>query len=601
MRGPGCIFMHRYRIKFFSIRYKLFLIFIFCFICPLAIVTVTSYTITSKVVRDKASIANYNLLSHIGDNINYILGDVREISILLLTNKNLTELLKYDSIDASQVLKTRNEAQEALINLVMDNKYIDHIQLVGNNGYQMTLSRFYFEYQVQPEKKHEVVRNIFNDNVWTTNGELGYYLDKNDDLTFVRSIQNIEDVSDNLGLMSINISAKTISGTYYNRMLYKSSDTYVIDNRGMIVSSSKSGDIGKLFSRKLFAGIKSDAGNKYLDFKDNGDDYLLFYSKLDSFSWYVINIVPLDDILNENIALGRIILLSTIICGLISIFIIIIYLKKGLDPLTEISRLMKEVEKENYSISIPYDTNDEVGILSKSFNRMIKKLDELIKQVYFFQIKQRDAQIFLLRNQINPHFLYNTLDIVYWKSKMENALETSEIVKVLSLYFRKSTSNIETVTSVKEELAHAEYYIYIQRIRFGGRIEFEIRADEALQDCKTINFILQPLIENSLNHGIENNGGVGRIEVVVKKSGENLVMEVIDDGAGADIEEIRKLLDESDTGKRGFAIRNINDRIKLLFGESFGLYYEINDECTVARVIQPLLTDDNPPAAGPRE
>jgi two-component system sensor histidine kinase YesM len=268
------------------------------------------------------------------------------------------------------------------------------------------------------------------------------------------------------------------------------------------------------------------------------------------------------------------------------------YLKRMLNPLVEVSHAMGEIEKEHYTIQIANYRNDEIGNMTKSFNHMARKLNDLIKQVYSFEIKQRDMQITTLRSQMNPHFLYNMLDVIVWKSRAEQAYDTAEFTRELSLYLRKSISGSKTFSTVRDEALHLVTYINLQKNRLGDSIEFSIEIEEDSKAYLTIESVLQPLVENAINHGILEGSGVGSVVVRIGVEEKVLVIEVEDDGSNEpDIEDLERVMNIESGDSRGFAIRNINSRIKLLFGPEWGLcFHRTSDGLTIAKVRQPVRT-----------
>jgi two-component system sensor histidine kinase YesM len=230
--------------------------------------------------------------------------------------------------------------------------------------------------------------------------------------------------------------------------------------------------------------------------------------------------------------------------------------------------------------------------MAKSFNHMAQKLNDLIKQVYGFEIKQRDMQITALRSQMNPHFLYNMLDVIVWKSRAEQAFATAEFTRELSLYLRKSISRSKTFNTIRDEALRLATYINLQKSRLGDSVEFTVEIEESSQACLTVESVLQPLVENSINHGILKGSGVGYVAIRISVEGNTLVIEVEDDGSNEpDIKDIERIMNTENGDDRGFAIRNINSRIQLLFGPEWGLRFQrTGDGLTIARVEQPVRT-----------
>lgn len=237
---------------------------------------------------------------------------------------------------------------------------------------------------------------------------------------------------------------------------------------------------------------------------------------------------------------------------------------------------MGELENENYDIRFEVKSKDEIGLLGESFNKMSKRLNEVRTQVYISKIKQREAELISLESKINPHFLYNTLDTAYWLTRMEKADESSKLIQSLAKLFRLSLNNGLEDTTVEKEVEHLQHYLSIQKIRYDGVIAFDIEIEQEILEYKVTKLVLQPIIENAIYHGVEKRKGSGSVKIKLYQEDQTLVYEVIDNGVGGDVEALNQLLDKEPTDGHGFAIRNVNDRIKLYSGESYGISFYKN-------------------------
>lgn len=300
-----------------------------------------------------------------------------------------------------------------------------------------------------------------------------------------------------------------------------------------------------------------------------------------------MNTVPLDELLKENTRTQQVVFLAMIISFAICILIAILFSNGVLRRLKKLYKQMGKLENEDFDVYIEPAGNDEITLLCRNFNKMSGKLKELIQKVYSVQIKQKEAEFNALQSQINPHFLYNTLDNIYWMGRMEKAFETCKLVEALSKLFRLSLNSGKEITTVRAEIDHIKNYIVIQQARYKDMITFSLHADEELMDCITLKLILQPLVENFIVHGIEKKGESGRIDITIKEEKGKLLFVITDNGSGVNVEEIRELLGKAGNENRGLAIKNVNDRIRLYFGEEYGLDFSNGESGTTVVVSQP--------------
>lgn len=578
--------------NFFSLRYKMIILYLGCFVVPMTLVMLITYSVVSEIVKDKVSLSSYSLISKIGDNISNVIDNIHGISLLLIVNDDINRLLNAET-GQSNMIESEAVAQRALVNYINTSKFISNIEIVGKNGVRLGVDQVYVNKDYTSQNNGKEITNLLNSSKWMTDGQLGYYYNAdNKSVTFLRSLRDLNFIYKDLGLIKIDVPENILYSTYFDKNITDKSTVFIIDQSGTILSSSKRKEAGNTFDDMLMKKISANKSKKYVEIEYEGNRSLMYFYTISKQNWEIIQITPLNEMLNDNIVIGRtIILISAIFC-IMGILIIILYLKRVLSPLAKISASMKEIERENYSIVISVDSNDEIGLLAKRFNRMAQKLDQLIKLVYSFEIKQSDAQLQFLRSQINPHFLYNTLDTIYWKARLENGNgEVAGMIRALAEYFRKSIKRVNNTVSVREELDLINNYVYIQKKRFEDKIYFSITVDEGLMECKTIDFVLQPLVENAIIHGIDDNGGIGSVDISIKAHDDKLIMEVADDGCGIDPELVTRLMETPDKeNNKGLAIKNINDRIKLLYGEGYGLFFAPKEDGgTIVRAVQPLI------------
>ena len=267
--------------------------------------------------------------------------------------------------------------------------------------------------------------------------------------------------------------------------------------------------------------------------------------------------------------------------GLLLLLVIILsyYIPRSITmPITRISRVTNQVAKGNLSVRAAAESGAEARMLSDSLNAMIDKINELLDQVTTEQIRLRKAEFELLQAQINPHFLYNTLDTIVWLAEAGDQKRVVSMVGNLSDFFRTSLNQGKDIISIREELAHVRSYLEIQQIRYQDILRYEITVPEDLYEYKIPKITIQPLVENALYHGIKNKRGQGTITVTGKSKENGFVLYVRDNGIGMTQErlnEVRAGIQKlSYTGKEIYGLYNVNERIRLNFGETYGISIE---------------------------
>lgn len=263
-------------------------------------------------------------------------------------------------------------------------------------------------------------------------------------------------------------------------------------------------------------------------------------------------------------------------------------------PFKELSQVTDEIAKGNLSVRANVNTGVEATALSNSMNTMIDKINELLEQVTTEQIRLRKAEFELLQAQINPHFLYNTLDAIIWLAEAGEQKRVVGMVRNLSDFFRTSLNQGKDINSIKEEMLHVKSYLEIQHVRYQDILSYDIEVPEALYIYSIPKITIQPLVENALYHGIKNKRGMGHISIRGEAGEKDFTITVTDDGIGIDETRLRQvqsgIQNKVLTGKDFYGLYNVCERIRLNFGEEYGIFIEsVYGEGTSVRVILPYV------------
>ena len=263
-------------------------------------------------------------------------------------------------------------------------------------------------------------------------------------------------------------------------------------------------------------------------------------------------------------------------------------------PFKELSQVTDEIAKGNLSVRANVNTGVEATALSNSMNTMIDKINELLEQVTTEQIRLRKAEFELLQAQINPHFLYNTLDAIIWLAEAGEQKRVVGMVRNLSDFFRTSLNQGKDINSIQEEMLHVKSYLEIQHVRYQDILSYDIEVPEALYIYSIPKITIQPLVENALYHGIKNKRGMGHISIRGEAGEKDFTITVTDDGIGIDETRLRQvqsgIQNKVLTGKDFYGLYNVCERIRLNFGEEYGIFIEsVYGEGTSVRVILPYV------------
>ena len=316
------------------------------------------------------------------------------------------------------------------------------------------------------------------------------------------------------------------------------------------------------------------------------EKYLLSSVNLPGLGWRIATFSPEAEMYGELNHFNQITALIVISCLLLAVVMALFFSENISYPIRVLSRSMSVVKEGVFDISVTYRRNDEFSVLIAAYQTMLKEIQDLINKLYISEIRKKDAEFMALQAQINPHFLYNTLDSVNWLAIAHDAPEISQMVTSISDFFRYNLSKAQNHIPIADERKQVERYLTIQKFRFGNKLNYGIDFPRETLQFLTIKFILQPLVENAIIHGVEKLEGDGFISITARKDDTDIEFIVSDNGPETNAVHINALLDDTIAAGRSYGIQNVHNRIKQTFGEAYGVRYECNSPRGVKAVVR---------------
>nr|WP_246070508.1 sensor histidine kinase [Paenibacillus kobensis] len=396
-------------------------------------------------------------------------------------------------------------------------------------------------------------------------------------------------------VLVVDINFKKIEELSSRISLGKRGYVYIIDEgAGNIVFHPQ--------QQLIYMGLRQESVEKaltsihsYID-EPEGVKRLNTVKSVDNIAWKVVGVSYLDEIMTTRSDLNRYMVQVVAVVLVLSVLISMLLASMLTRPIRRMGSTMKAVERGDFDVELPIKGLLEVVQLSSRFNLMLDKIRQLMKQIVIEQESKRKYEFETLQAQINPHFLYNTLNAVVRMVGMSRNDEVITMITSLSKLFRISLSKGNTSIPVSEELEHARHYLTIQQMRYKNKFKFTIEADEEALSCFTLKLVLQPLIENAIVHGIEYMVDEGEIKIRAGVHGDQLLLEVADNGIGMSQQQLDNILSDraaktvSSGSGSGVAVHNVNDRIQLYYGVQYGLAFESEqEEGTTVRVSIPVV------------
>lgn len=392
-------------------------------------------------------------------------------------------------------------------------------------------------------------------------------------ISLTRRVVQQDDYSKTFCVEQVSLPVDSVSEILEKADSTERGCVYISNQDHELIGSSKAA-MAESMEPDFFLLENGDGANGWREVKKDKEIYMMNQMELENTGWSMAAVVPLKELRAKSRRVC-----DGMIWGLLPIMGVatcIIYFFAGSfsDRIKRLSYQMSHWRDQDVVQEVSTDPADEVGRLGREYKEMRREIDELMQQKYESGIAIKDAELKALQAQINPHFLYNTLDLINWEAMERDAPEIGELVQMLARYYKSVLRKGFDTVSLHHEIEHIVTYVKIQNFRFDGRIHLKVEIPEELMSKKMLKLTLQPIIENSVSHGISaEDEGEETITVRAREEGGDLIIEVQDDGKGMTKEQLETIL-KVDENNSHYAVFNIHDRICLKYGEGYGLRYE---------------------------
>ncbi len=394
-------------------------------------------------------------------------------------------------------------------------------------------------------------------------------------LSIARVMKNQNNYLQIAGMIRVDIEKQGIVDILKDADSTTDSITYLVNSSGIVVAASNEANL-KSFKIEDRQMPELPSGEGLKETRINSRNVLLMKTLIQGTDWTMVTIVPYSSFMHEINQLGKLVMALAIGTGLLAFMLAYLISFTVTKRISALSTRMKEAQTGSLAAITGDSHKDEVGVLFDSYNFMIYRIKQLIGKQYEMGKELKSAELKALQSQINPHFLYNTLDMINWLSYQNKLTEINSVVSSLASFYKLTLNKGRDMVTINDEIKHAGCYLKIQDIRFGGQISFLLDVDPVLLQYAIPKITLQPIVENAIHHGIlEKESKRGTVSIRGHMYGEDIIICVQDDGVGIPGDKFGDLTDAeapSGGGSR-YGLRNINQRIKLIYGEQYGLAF----------------------------
>lgn len=572
----------------FTIQKRIFLYIVLLVSFLLSSIMVANYTVFFEFLKKNEVESAISATQKTKQNIEVIFKIANDMSAALSEKSDILGEMKRG--DLTQPTKV-GKIEDMLNQLVELQVYFNGIYIMGYNGAFISSNSNFEEnsitrYEQLPQFLRDKVKTLFSD----VDRKTHYIVDSADGKIYYLYL-----IQDNLTGQDLGVIMIDINNTYLREVFSAASFTKI--EKVMVVN--KNGDILFSFPYNVYLGEVIEQNPKLLEMQTTQisskvfkKDSIIVSDTIDYSDWKLIRIINTDKVFRSVSTLSKYtiyIFIFFIIVSLIASLMISVSFTK---PIIELNNRIKKVEKGDLSGTFTTERKDELGELSSTFNKMVVQLKNLINDKMDQQKKKSDMEFQVLQAQINPHFLYNTLNSIKWLAVIQNVENISEMTSAIINLLKYNISSKSILVTLDEEVDSIKNYVNIQKYRYGSNFNIEYSIDEQTTKLKILKFILQPLVENSIFHGFKNYKYGGEIKIKSEIVDNNLLITVKDNGCGINNGYDVANEDNSKRMHSGIGLNNVHERICLYFGEEYGI--TVNQENPGLSIIikLPVITKD---------
>ncbi|MFD0680220.1 MULTISPECIES: cache domain-containing sensor histidine kinase [unclassified Paenibacillus] len=567
--------------SFKSIHTNIAIAFSCLILCTTAILSYNSYRLSADAVTKNSLEYTTELIEQVNTNIQTYIGNMESISALALSNGDLLRYLSLYDPNTNEGIALERQLGNYFRSIVASRNDIASILFVGSNGRAVSdrASGKLKSYGELTEQEWFKEAQLAQGRVAISSSHVQHVF--RNEYTWVVSIsrQLMGNAGDGrTGVLLVDLNYNLINDLCKQIRLGQRGYIFILDPAGDLIYHPQ--------QQIIYTQLKSENIPMILSSQDSsiiigeGSERKMYTIRTTSFGWKIVGVTYLDELVSNKREIQFSSALWGFVCLIIALAISILLSFTLTKPIKKLDAHMKQVEKGDFNIRAAIESTNEIGKLARTFNLMIGKIKDLMNQIVYEQETKRISELKALQAQIQPHFLYNTLDSIIWMAEMSKMEDVVKMTSALSKLLRSSISKGEELVPISVELEHIRNYLTIQNIRYRNKFSYTIEVDPSILNCKILKIVLQPLVENAIYHGIKHKVDTGHIRITGQQSNGVVILKVIDDGIGMESEKVKTLLSNVNLteGGKGVGLHNVNQRVQLYFGDPYGLEFESEQE-----------------------
>lgn len=583
-----------------SFKSKIILLFTIFTLIPLGIVGGFSYYQTSVAIKKTITESVEQTTQYINSSIDNLFTTL--LPILNITSDYRTHFFLNSQDEDSLYLASKNMGLifSDVLRVNEFNDYIVDINIVGKSGNAYSERQGFYKLE-NKFMSYPIIENIKSNprkiHILDTPSSLFDYEVSNNIISIATAVFK-SSTNELQGILTISIDTCAIDAIVGNPQTNgKNAITILNSNGQVLINYNEQFDniLDDNFIKKI-VNPNNQQGSFFTKSKiKKNQSYFVVHNTLNLTDWKIVSLIPEAEIMAPLLQIRNISLVTLIIAITLALTINVILSNSIVKPIVNLQHLMKQTEDGSFDIDIDYEGNDEIAQLYNSYKILLLKIKELLNSLVEQRVNLERSELKALQAQINPHFLYNTLDSVIWVAETNEMEQVIDLTLSLSKFYRIVLSKGYDSIPFELEIEHSQSYLKIMKMRYNDILDYEFKTDPNVLQCKFPKIIMQPIIENSIYHGLKNLNMPGKIIISSQITDDNMLyIEICDTGIGMDQNKINTLRsyieDDTISSNESYGLKNVNQRLKLFFGKEYGLVIDSKINVgTVVKIKVPIL------------
>ncbi len=569
-----------------SIKNKIFIANLLIIVVFISTQSYFANTISQKAIIEKEINNSSRELVLIKNNLQTLVSTIEDYSKILASDYRLQNVLYNDlllnnefyaskPVEGLNNLSMKKTLSETISNIVEPNTKIKAVSILTSNHHWVDVGFADNAYASRIFGDGYGVEDRFYLPTWTGLIKFGFIYEGEDNVFAVSKTVIHKDTGKTIGRIFLYVKETTIASIYEEGKT-KGGEFYIVDSAGRIISAQNKAMLYRDFKEAVSINIPENGKDTTFTQGSGSEEMLIFTHHFEPLKWTIVSAIPVNEISSDRKEINQLILGIGAACLLLALIVSFLLSRSITRSIFQLAKTMREIRTGKMQVRSAYQSKDEIGYLSEGFNNLMDRIEALMAENVEKQRTKAEIEFKLLQSQVKPHFLYNTVETIISLIKLGLGKQAIQASQYMANFYKISLSNGNDIISIGEEMRLTESYLEIQQLRYVEYMEYTMEIDNEIMTYSIPKLTLQPIVENAIYHGLKLKKEKGIIRITGRRSGNNVEIEIYDNGAGMHKNQTTAIMTGSSVFDEagGFGIRSVSNRIRMLYGDRYGLQVE---------------------------